>query len=63
MKEQRGVALKSPVEVGLLVLIQSIKQNIDIPIIAAGGIVDGAGMAAVFAAGAEGIQMLSLIHI
>ena len=27
------------------------------PIIAAGGIADGAGMAAVFAAGAEGIQM------
>ena len=40
-----------------MVLIQSIKQNIDLPIIAAGGIVDGAGMAAVFAAGAEGIQM------
>ena len=52
-----GGGFKSPVEVGLLVLIQSIKQNIDIPIIAAGGIVDGAGMAAVFAAGDEGIQM------
>ena len=52
-----GGGFKSPIEVGLLVLIQSIKQNIDIPIIAAGGIVDGAGMAAVFAAGAEGIQM------
>ena len=52
-----GGGFKSPAEVGLLVLIQSIKQNIDLPIIAAGGIVDGAGMAAVFAAGAEGIQM------
>ena len=52
-----GGGFKSPIEVGLLVLIQSIKQNIDIPIIAAGGIVDGAGMASVFAAGAEGIQM------
>ena len=52
-----GGGFKSPVEVGLLILIQSIKQNIDLPIIAAGGIVDGAGMAAVFAAGAEGIQM------
>ena len=52
-----GGGFKSPVEVGLLVLIQSIKQNIELPIIAAGGIVDGAGMAAVFAAGAEGIQM------
>ena len=52
-----GGGFKSPVEVGLLVLIQSIKQNLDLPIIAAGGIVDGTGMAAVFAAGAEGIQM------
>jgi len=52
-----GGGFKSPVEVGLLVLIQSIKQNLDLPIIAAGGIVDGSGMAAVFAAGAEGIQM------
>ena len=52
-----GGGFKSPVEVGLLVLIQSIKHNIELPIIAAGGIVDGAGMAAVFAAGAEGIQM------
>ena len=52
-----GGGFKSPIEVGLLVLIQSIKQNLDLPIIAAGGIADGAGMAAVFAAGAEGIQM------
>ena len=52
-----GGGFKSPEEVGLLVLIQSIKQNLDIPIIAAGGLVDGFGMAAVFAAGAEGIQM------
>ena len=52
-----GGGFKSPVEVSLLVLIQAIKQNLDLPIIAAGGIVDGKGMAAVFAAGAEGIQM------
>ena len=52
-----GGGFKSPVEVGLLVLLQAIKQNLDLPIIAAGGIVDGKGMAAVFAAGAEGIQM------
>ncbi len=52
-----GGGFKSLEEVGLLVLIQSIKQNLDIPIIAAGGLVDGFGMAAVFAAGAEGIQM------
>ena len=52
-----GGGFKSPVEVGLLVLIQSIRQNTNLPIIAAGGIADGTGMAAVFAAGAEGIQM------
>ena len=52
-----GGGFKSPIEVGLLVLIQSIRKISNIPIIAAGGIVDGAGMAAVFAAGADGIQM------
>ena len=52
-----GGGFKSSIEVGLIVLIQAIKQKFDIPIIAAGGIVDGAGMAAAFAAGAEGIQM------
>jgi len=52
-----GGGFKNPLEVGLLVLIQAIRRQIDLPIIAAGGIVDGTGMAAVFAAGAEGIQM------
>ena len=52
-----GGGFKSPEEVGLIVLIQAIKQHTDLPIVAAGGIVDGIGMAAAFAAGAEGIQM------
>ena len=52
-----GGGFKKPEEVGLLVLIQAIRKELDLPIIAAGGIVDGTGMAAVFAAGAEGIQM------
>ena len=52
-----GGCFKNPEEVGLLVLIQAIRKELDLPIIAAGGIVDGTGMAAVFAAGAEGIQM------
>ena len=52
-----GGGFKSPEEVGLHVLIQSIKKHTDLPIVAAGGIVDGRGMAAAFAAGAEGIQM------
>ena len=52
-----GGGFKSPEEVGLFVLIQAIRNITDLPIIAAGGIVDGRGMAAAFAAGAEGIQM------
>ncbi|MDA9981052.1 MAG: NAD(P)H-dependent flavin oxidoreductase [Candidatus Pelagibacterales bacterium] len=52
-----GGGFKSPEEVGLYVLLQSIRRHTDIPMIAAGGIVDGIGMAAAFAAGAEGIQM------
>ena len=52
-----GGGFKNPEEVGLLVLIQAIRKELDLPIIAGGGIVDGTGMAAVFAAGAEGIQM------
>ena len=52
-----GGGFKGMEEVGLFVLLQSIRQNIDLPMIAAGGIVDGIGMAAAFAAGAEGIQM------
>ena len=52
-----GGGFKSPEEVGLHVLIQSLRKHTDLPIVAAGGIVDGVGMAAAFAAGAEGIQM------
>ena len=52
-----GGGFKSPEEVGLSVLLQSIRRQTDLPMIAAGGIVNGIGMAAAFAAGAEGIQM------
>ena len=52
-----GGGFKNPEEVGLLVLIQAIRKELDLPIVAAGGIVDGTGMASVFASGAEGIQM------
>jgi enoyl-[acyl-carrier protein] reductase II len=41
-----GGGFKSPEEVGLIVLIQAIRKHTDLPIIAAGGIVDGVGMAA-----------------
>jgi enoyl-[acyl-carrier protein] reductase II len=52
-----GGGFKSSIEVGLTVLIQAIKKEIDLPLIAAGGIVDGIGMASAIAAGADGIQM------
>lgn len=40
-----------------MVLLQAIRERVDVPLIAAGGICDGRGMAAAFALGAEGIQM------
>jgi enoyl-[acyl-carrier protein] reductase II len=43
--------------VSTLVLLQAIRARCDVPMIAAGGICDGRGMAAAFALGAEGIQM------
>lgn len=52
-----GGGFKNPEEVGTLVLLQAIRARSDIPMIAAGGICDGKGMAAAFALGAEGVQM------
>lgn len=44
-------------ELASMVLIPQICDVVDIPVIAAGGIADGRGMAAAFMLGAEGIQM------
>ena len=52
-----GGGFKNPEEVSTLVLLQAIRQRVEVPLIAAGGICDGRGMAAAFALGAEGIQM------
>jgi enoyl-[acyl-carrier protein] reductase II len=52
-----GGGFKNPEEVSTLVLLQAIREKVNVPLIAAGGIVDGRGMAAAFALGAEGIQM------
>lgn len=52
-----GGGFKNPEEVSTLVLLQAIRDKVDVPMIAAGGIVDGRGMAAAFALGAEGVQM------
>ncbi len=52
-----GGGFKNPEEVSTLVLLQAIRARCNVPMIAAGGICDGRGMAAAFALGAEGIQM------
>jgi enoyl-[acyl-carrier protein] reductase II len=52
-----GGGFKNPEEVSTLVLLQAIRARVEVPLIAAGGICDGRGMAAAFALGAEGIQM------
>ena len=52
-----GGGFKNPEEVSTLVLLQAIRERVPVPLIAAGGIVDGRGMAAAFALGAEGVQM------
>ncbi|NPU88823.1 MAG: enoyl-[acyl-carrier-protein] reductase FabK [Fervidobacterium sp.] len=44
-------------EVTTLVLVNAVCRAVKIPVIAAGGIADGKSMAAMFALGAEGIQM------
>jgi enoyl-[acyl-carrier protein] reductase II len=52
-----GGGFKNPEEVSTLVLLQAIRARTDVPLIAAGGICDGRGMAAAFALGAEAVQM------
>jgi len=52
-----GGGFKSPTPVSTMVLLPLITSKVDVPIIAAGGFLDGPTMAAAFALGAEGIQM------
>ena len=52
-----GGGFKAPRPVSSFVLLPLIRSQVDVPIIAAGGICDGASMAAAFALGAEGVQM------
>lgn len=52
-----GGGFKNHREVSTMVLLPLIRSRVDVPIIAAGGICDGASMAAAFALGAEGVQM------
>jgi len=52
-----GGGFKSPNEVSSMVLLPLVRSKVDVPIIAAGGFLDGKSMAAAFALGAEGIQL------
>lgn len=52
-----GGGFKNPRDVATMVLLPLVASAVDVPIIAAGGIVDGRSMAAAFALGAEGVQL------
>jgi enoyl-[acyl-carrier protein] reductase II len=52
-----GGGFKNPREVASMVLLPLVRSKVDVPIIAAGGFVDGRSMAAAFALGAEGVQL------
>lgn len=52
-----GGGFKNPRDVASMVLLPLVRSKVEVPIIAAGGITDGASMAAAFALGAEGVQM------
>jgi enoyl-[acyl-carrier protein] reductase II len=52
-----GGGFKNPRDVATMVLLPLVCSKLDVPVIAAGGIVDGRSMAAAFALGAAGVQM------
>lgn len=52
-----GGGFKNPREVASMVLLPLVRSKVDVPIIAAGGFVDGRSMAAAFCLGAEAVQM------
>ena len=52
-----GGGFKNPRDVATMVLLPLVCSKIDLPVIAAGGMLDGRSMAAAFALGAEGVQM------
>ncbi len=52
-----GGGFKNPRDVSTMVLLPLIRSKVDVPIIAAGGFLDGVTMAAAFALGAEAVQM------
>ncbi|KCZ49810.1 MULTISPECIES: nitronate monooxygenase family protein [unclassified Hyphomonas] len=52
-----GGGFKNPKDVASMVLIPQVCEAVDVPVVAAGGIMDGRTMAAAFCLGAEGVLM------
>ncbi len=52
-----GGGFKNPDPVSSMVLLPLVREKVGVPIVAAGGMVDGRSMAAAFALGAEAVQM------
>jgi len=52
-----GGGFKNPKDVSTMVLIPQVCEAVDVPVVAAGGIMDGRTMAAAFALGAEAVLM------
>jgi len=52
-----GGGFKNPKDVASMVLIPLVCERVNVPVVAAGGIMDGRSMAAAFALGAEGVLM------
>jgi enoyl-[acyl-carrier protein] reductase II len=52
-----GGGFKNPKDVATMVLLPLVCSQVDVPVVGAGGIIDGRSMAAAFALGAEGVQM------
>ena len=52
-----GGGFKNPKDVASMVLIPQVCEAVDVPVVAAGGIMDGSTMAAAFSLGAEGVLM------
>jgi len=52
-----SAGIRNQEEVNTFVLLQAVRERVELPIVAVGGIVDGRGMAAAMALGAEGVAM------
>lgn len=55
----RGMFLSADIstQVGTMALVPQVVDSVDVPVVAAGGIADGRGIAAAFALGASGVQI------